>query len=532
MINLPTHLTGASKKYTNKYGKAKLLSKIANIQGGYMLTISKLESLRLPRKFAFKCRELSRDHAIEFALGKGVENITGTTKDKKYLRLKSIGWWKRQLKILYLRASETLAGVLGVLNEHITKATHSNQKNKQKNAYQKLNRTFVIKEGAEPKPLSVIAHQAVVARFSRYLNNVDGMTEYADALRHDCVMITITCPSRMHPASRSRYDGTSAREAQKHLSELWAKARRTIQKKGIFLYGIRVVEPHKDGTPHWHMMFFGESKHLDYAEKTIARFALAVDGNEKGALEARCNARYINRDIAKPASYLFKYLLKNLGLNEDGTKEEAMIEFSTNLPSSRAWAQVHGIRQIQMIGGASVRVWDMLRKRKDKINDCETLESMRVASHEGDYAMFFALQGGHKAGKNAHTVKTIISSERTNDYGEDVTRVLGVASENREIIIKPETVEVTSNGLEIQSAIKAATEAKKEMLRQEAYESSGFDDDFYQDMDIDYGGFSSEVEIDGLDGFDQFEDADISSGFYDMEVDVGIDIGAGYDYAG
>ncbi len=459
--NIPAHLQSFSKKYAKRRGTKKLLEKIDSIQGGYMLTINMLDSLRLPRKFAFICRDLSLNDAVVFAKSKGIENITGATKEKRYLRLKNIKWWKRQLKVLYHRASETLAGILGVISEHITSATHKNQKNKKKNSYQMMDRTFIIKEGKDPMPLSVIAHQSVIARFSRYLNNIDGMTDYADALRHDCMMITITCPSKMHPNSYDRYDGTSTREAQKHLSGIWANARRIIQRNGIYLYGLRVVEPHKDSTPHWHLMVFGEFNHLDYAGDVITRLSLAIDGKEEGALERRCVVAHINREQSKPSSYLFKYLLKNLGLNKDASKEEAMIEFSENLPSSRAWSQIHGIRQIQMIGGASVVIWDILRKKKTKIESSPELEELRIAAHDGDYAIFFALQGGHKIGKSLHTAKTIREAEKTNGYGEDVSTVKGVQAYGQRMLSKAENVQITSNSLDIQKAIKQNKLLKK-----------------------------------------------------------------------
>ncbi len=74
------------------------------------------------------------------------------------------------------------------------------------------------------------------------------------------VSFTITAPSRFHSVHSkggfvSRWDGNTPQDTQRYLCGVWAKARAAIA-CGIHVFGFRVVEPHHDGTPHWHMLLF------------------------------------------------------------------------------------------------------------------------------------------------------------------------------------------------------------------------------------------------------------------------------------
>ncbi|CAI4155931.1 hypothetical protein ALT1545_10307 [Alteromonas macleodii] len=44
------------------------------------------------------------------------------------------------------------------------------------------------------------------------------------------------------------------KDANSYLNAQWQKARAQFDREKINVYGLRVVEPHHDGTPHWHLM--------------------------------------------------------------------------------------------------------------------------------------------------------------------------------------------------------------------------------------------------------------------------------------
>ncbi len=58
----------------------------------------------------------------------------------------------------------------------------------------------------------------------------------------------------------------------------------------LSVYGMRVVEPHHDGTPHWHMMLFCQRKQRQDVIDIMRRYALKEDGDERGAAKNRFEA--------------------------------------------------------------------------------------------------------------------------------------------------------------------------------------------------------------------------------------------------
>lgn len=73
---------------------------------------------------------------------------------------------------------------------------------------------------------------------------------------------------------------------------------------------MRVVEPHHDGTPHWHMMLFCKPGQRKAINEIMRRYALKEDGHEKGAAKQRFESRHLNQGGA--AGYIAKYIAKIL----------------------------------------------------------------------------------------------------------------------------------------------------------------------------------------------------------------------------
>ena len=105
------------------------------------------------------------------------------------------------------------------------------------------------------------------------------MAREAEAQGLDCVMLTITLPSRFHPlrggVPNQDYSGATPRDGQQWLLVVWAKVRAALARQKLRTYGLRVVEPHHDANPHWHALMFMRQSEVLFAQSVFRRYARA-----------------------------------------------------------------------------------------------------------------------------------------------------------------------------------------------------------------------------------------------------------------
>ena len=262
-----------------------------------------------------------------------------------------------------------------------------------------------------------------------------GMEKVALNLGHAAEFYTLTCPSKMHARfsmscdNNPKYDGTTPKDAQTYLTKQWSKIRAKLQRLGIRVYGFRVVEPHHDGTPHWHLLLFVAPEDLTLLRDTLSNYALEMDGDEHGAQEHRFKYDPIDPAKGSATGYFAKYISKNI----DGFGIECD-EFGNNAKDAaarvEAWKATWGIRQFQQIGGPPVSIWRELR-RLDKPT-AGILEAARQAADQSDWALFMTLMGGPTASRKQHPIKIERAwSDSPNRYKEPSGyRTFGVTDGN------------------------------------------------------------------------------------------------------
>ncbi|ATY79665.1 hypothetical protein CVS42_01645 [Aeromonas veronii] len=304
-----------------------------------------------------------------------------------------------------------------------------------------------------------------------------GFSDVADEMGYVGLFFTWTAPSRFHPwktvrSSQSggpdsteenpKHDGSSPRDAQHYISELWKRCRsaldRNLVKRGEFLladpidyFGFRVVEPHHDGTPHWHLLIWVKPEHQHRLIGILQRYALSHD---KGDLERkrhpdskklysditpRFDWKVMDKEKGGAVGYIVKYIAKNIdgyrvGDEGDLEAETAAAEGARRV---RAWASLWGLRQFQPLKGPQVGIWRELRRLPGRLQEAKgivvaplanpIMEECRRYADAVDWKNFTQAMGGPCCRRDARP----LSIHRTaftepNQYGEPQTKLVGV----------------------------------------------------------------------------------------------------------
>ena len=326
-------------------------------------------------------------------------------------------WWLRQVRKLRMRAIESVARDMGFVckkkSTYCSKwgvSLHREQVNRNKRLLESMVAVNDQGDTYSLKELAALSVSNPEIRRAELMTRIKGFEMVAEQYGHKGGFYTITTPSKMHACNTAgiqnpKYDGTTPREANDYLAKVWSLIRSSLARNNIKIYGFRVVEPHHDGTPHWHMLLFYREEDTTTIKETFKRYALLEDGEEPGAEKHRLKVEDIDSEKGGATNYIAKYISKNIdgeGLEEDLYGNEA----KEAARAITAWASIWGIRQFQQIGGPSVTVWRELRRME--CEDEGILESARKAADSGDWAAFVMAMGGPTLPSKDRPIKTAL----------------------------------------------------------------------------------------------------------------------------
>lgn len=271
--------------------------------------------------------------------------------------------------------------------------------------------------------------------------------EFVSECRGDVALfVTWTLASRYHCRNwkgkkvwpNAKFDGASPRLGQQRLAELWDGFVRAARRKNIVWYGSRFVQPHHDGTPHWHVLIYVDPARREELECLLREWALTDDPDEKGALQRRCDIEEIDRSKGSAVGYVARYIaraidgrsLKNIKERDDGGRQRTVAKADA-VERVTAWSNIWRIRLFQFVGTPPVTVWRELRRVKandDGMPDDFALAKLREAADAGDYAEWLELMGGLCVKRKLQTARTLRApGDRLNRYGEPpANKVIGV----------------------------------------------------------------------------------------------------------
>lgn len=374
-------------------------------------------------------------------IDQGIEPPPGSKSDLAAVaRMTSSSWARRKFRRLQGREREDIAIALGYVHKrkdlYISQESFEAEIQKERRNEAILEDMEAISEDGEILALSSLVEHSIsnpAIRRNELMVRLKGMETIAHEVGHVGLFVTLTCPSRMHArlaasgSANPSYDNTTPRQAQRYLCRLWECIRSKLRHEHIGLYGLRIAEPHHDGTPHWHLLLFVSPADLSQVKQVFARYALRDTPDETGASAHRVKFENIDPNKGSAVSYVAKYIGKNI----DGTgiaMDENGLHGQESAKRVTAWARLHGIRQFQAIGGAPVGLWRELR-RIPPANIEGAPDALQTAWHsaqkteeqQADFSGLIRAIGGPLLKRADHAIQLATdTAERPGRYGYEV----------------------------------------------------------------------------------------------------------------
>lgn len=413
-------------------------------------------------------------------------------------RLTDPGFWRRQFRRTVARQVEGFARDMGMVSRkagiYASDETVKRHGEQQRRNAAALENTVAVREAVNAETgefyeqefslaeLAALGVSNPSVRFAELMVRVKGMESHARSNGYIGLFVTGTAPSCMHAVKKdgrqnALFEHIDPRAAQQWLARQWGRMRTAIGRAGIKYYGVRVAEPHHDGTPHWHMLVFIQGRSAvgrfmaifrrwllrgDWApsvKKTLIEQGCA-DGlsvkaatlaaasaihAEKVAQRAKekadrsrrrraCDFKLIDWARGTAAGYLVKYLAKNISGERVGLDLENDKPANETAGRVLAWASCWGIRQFQVVGGPPVGVWRELRRIKEKPEQLELFDAWSATGSKAeerapDWGKFIDAQGGIDCRRKDRPVQLwkLMEPGRLTKYGDEAgARVAGV----------------------------------------------------------------------------------------------------------
>lgn len=375
-------------------------------------------------------------------------------------RLRCANWWYRKLWRLRCEWREAQLRAVCLVHKHASVYISQDALVHKREQRRKAMEFFKAHELVNEDGVILSMEDVITAsnsnpkhRRNEMMACAKGLEQLAE-LRGDCaVFYTITCPSKYHATLSSgmpnpKWNHTTPRETSDYLVNLFASIRKALHRQGLRWYGLRVAEPHHDGTVHWHLLCFMRKKDRKQITTIMRNFAIRTDRAELGPglgknIKPRFDVELITKSKGSPTSYIAKYVSKNIdgrGLKDTISKETGK-SLKDTVENVTAWASLHRVQQFRFFGIPSRQAYRELRllagqmsrkgvtgRKTPRIND-KAVDDVLSAADAGCFATYISKQGGVLIPRKYHIVRTAYtSSETPNDYGDHCTQIYGIWS--------------------------------------------------------------------------------------------------------
>lgn len=425
--------------------RAEQLSHLANDRKG-----AKAALLEIYGELIRICNEFHITAPYEAKANKGV--ISDKNLQSGFLKLADPKFWTRKLSAMAKKQKEHLSiavGMVHAVSGGYVSCERLKEYEQQRRANYEFIKSCVIVNLLNPEEqhelLDIWLKTNANPKITRIelMTRLKGYEEWAEHHGLDGVFVTLTAPSKYHAMLKQgginpKWNGSSPQQTMAYLNRVWANIRASLARQGIQPLGIRVAEPHHDATPHCHFVLFGTPAQLKAIKRAFYRYALAEDGNEKGAKLRRCRFMKVDKTKGSATAYLAKYVSKNI----DGQAMKDLFSDETSRPVSesavraKAWATLWRIRQFQFVGGANIGSWRELRRLGSVRQEDETIDIGRAICDTGDFAAYLDYQGGGFVKRKDQKIRLAYIETEPNKYLETRQKVIGVLNSATAAITK------------------------------------------------------------------------------------------------
>ena len=379
-------------------------------------------------------------------------------------RLRCADWWYRKLWRLRCEWREAQLRSVCLVSKHASVYISHDALLHKREQRRKAMEFFKAHELVNDDGVTLSMEDVIAASNSNPKHRRNEMMACAKGLellaemRGDCaVFYTITCPSKYHATLSSgkpnpKWNHTTPRETSDYLVNLFAGIRKAMHRKGLRWYGVRVAEPHHDGTVHWHLLCFMRKKDRKAITTLMRNFAIREDRAELGPglgknIKPRFDAELITKRKGTPTSYLAKYISKNVdgrGLKDTISKETGK-SLKDTVENVTAWASLHRVQQFRFFGIPSRQAYRELRLLAGQLNRKQDpqqprkpgsqlladkqMDAVLAAADVGCFATYINKQGGVLVPRKYHVVRTAYTlADKPNTYGDHGTQIYGIWS--------------------------------------------------------------------------------------------------------
>ncbi len=341
----------------------------------------------------------------------------GKTLKGRYRRLCTVGWWIRLLrKRMALAVEEAWRRYRPLAYEWCSPDLLSQQKIRD-GIYDRFREKYKVEdvESGHTFPLPTREEKARRA-YGELMARVMGVAELAEERGLQPHLYTVTVPAHMHPRRGERanpgFDGTSPKEAHHWFQERWARCRADLGRSAFPYEYIKTIQPHRCGTPHYHIMFWTSHSGHRAVEASLRLHMEATQ--EHGAARHRHGVDV--RELQGDGDEAKRFLLAAVGYIARHMKSENGDREAT---SAAAWASGHGVRRFST-SQKGITLYRELRRPDVRVTGAST--QVQNAARAGRFADFIRT--------TANSPLRLSYQDTTDGYGDPAQRIDGVLDES------------------------------------------------------------------------------------------------------